>query len=157
MPDRPSQGFTLKDTRRSRFIMLTTYAVGAFVLFAMASLHWAGLTEPRRLAANASLLVGVAVANLLCRRGRVVQAAHVLIWAAFLAVTVVCYATGGFRSPASNIYLTIVAFAGWLLGGMVTLPPCRRLSLPPCRRLACNGWWWPRAPMPGRCAPPWLR
>ena len=34
----------------------------------------------------------------------------------FVAVTLVCYATGGIRSAASNVFLTIVAFSGWLLG-----------------------------------------
>ena len=109
-------GFRLHAARRSQFIMLATYVVGGFALFAIVTLQLKGMTEPRRLVANLVLLAGVGLANLLCRRGRVVLAAHVLVWVGFVAVTLVSYATGGFRSPASNLFLTLVAFAGWLLG-----------------------------------------
>ncbi|HRI17692.1 MAG TPA: histidine kinase dimerization/phospho-acceptor domain-containing protein, partial [Burkholderiaceae bacterium] len=116
MSDSPPPAFALQEARRSQFIMLATYVVGAFSLTTMVALHLAGMTESRRLVANVVLLMGVVVANVLCRRGRVGAASHVLVWIGFAAITIVCYATGGFRSPASNVYLTIVAFAGWLLG-----------------------------------------
>ena len=69
---------------------------GGFAIAAMAALHFSGMTEPRRLAANLVLLAGMIAANLLCRRGRVGAAAQVLVWIGFIAVTLVCYATGGF-------------------------------------------------------------
>jgi signal transduction histidine kinase/CheY-like chemotaxis protein len=116
MPETSSPGFTLQEERRSQFIRLATYVAGGFALAAIVTLELRGLTEPRRLLANIVLLAGMLVANLLCRRARVGAAAHVLVWTGFVAITLICYATGGFRSAASNLYLTLVAFAGWLLG-----------------------------------------
>jgi signal transduction histidine kinase/ActR/RegA family two-component response regulator len=117
MQDKPyPQMFELSDARRSRFIVLSTYMISAFALFTLVTLHLSGMNEPRRLAGNLLLLLGMLAANLLCRSGRVTAAAHVLVWSAFGAVCLVSYATGGFRSAASNVYLTLVAFAGWLLG-----------------------------------------
>ena len=112
----PSRGFTLNEARRSQFIVASTYIVVAVALGIMIALSLAGMTEPRRLAGNVLLVAGMAASNLLCRRGKVDAAAHVMVWTAYVAITLVCYATGGFRSPSSNAYLTIVAFAGWLLG-----------------------------------------
>jgi len=108
--------FALSAARRGRFVMVSTYLIAAFAICITITLHVSGMTEPRRLGGNALLLLGMLTANLLCRNGRLIAGAHVLVWTAFAAVSVVCYASGGFRSPASNVYLTIVAFAGWLLG-----------------------------------------
>ena len=116
MPETSSPGFTLQEARRSQFIRLATYVAGGFALLAIVVLELRGLTEWRRLLANIVLLTGMLVANLLSRRQRVGAAAHVLVWTGFVAITLICYATGGFRSAASNLYLTLVAFAGWLLG-----------------------------------------
>jgi len=116
MPETSSPGFTLQEARRSQFIRLATYVAGGFALTALVVLEALGMTEWRRLLANGVLLVGMLAANVLTRRGRVGVAAQVLVWTGLVAVTLVCYATGGFRSPASNLYLTLVAFAGWLLG-----------------------------------------
>lgn len=116
MPETSSPGFTLQEERRSQFIRLATYVAGGFALVALVTLELRGMTEWRRLLANLVLLTGMLVANLLCRRQRVGAAAHVLVWTGFVAITLICYATGGFRSAASNLYLTLVAFAGWLLG-----------------------------------------
>jgi signal transduction histidine kinase/ActR/RegA family two-component response regulator len=116
MPDSLSTDFALQEARRRQFILLVSYVAGGFAIVTLIVLQRLGMTEPRRLTANVVLLAGLALSNYLCRRGRVHLAAHVLVWVAFVAITLVCYATGGFRSQASNIYLTIVAFAGWLLG-----------------------------------------
>ncbi|MBK9685234.1 MAG: response regulator [Rubrivivax sp.] len=116
MPETSPPGFTLQEERRSQFIRLATWVAGGFALIAIAVLEWRGMTEWRRLVANLGVLAGMVAANLLCRRGRVGAAAQVLVWSGFAAITLVCYATGGFRSAASNLYLTLVAFAGWLLG-----------------------------------------
>jgi hypothetical protein len=116
MPDGQTPGFTLQDARRGQFIILASWVAGGFALSAMLALHAMGLTEPRRLAANALPMAGAAAAMVLSRRGRVGSAAHVLVWIGFLAVTLVRWVTGGFRSPASKLYLTLVAFTGWLLG-----------------------------------------
>ena len=112
----PDRGFTLNEARRSQFIVASTYLVAAVALGIMIALALAGMNEPRRLAGNVLLVAGMAASNLLCRRGKVDAAAHMMVWSAYIAITLVCYATGGFRSPTSNAYLTIVAFAGWLLG-----------------------------------------
>jgi signal transduction histidine kinase/CheY-like chemotaxis protein len=110
------QVFAPGDGRRSAFIMVSTYLIGGFALFTLVTLHLSGMNEARRLAGNLLLLFGMLVANLLCRSGRAVAAAHLVVWSAFAAISLVSYVTGGFRSPATNAYLTIVAFAGWLLG-----------------------------------------
>jgi signal transduction histidine kinase/ActR/RegA family two-component response regulator len=109
-------GRTLGDARRARLIEWTSVSLGAFAIAAMIVLQLAGLTEPRRLAGTLALLGGSTVAWLLCRAGRVTLGGQALVWSSFAAITVVAYATGGYRSPATNGYLTVVAIAGWLLG-----------------------------------------
>ena len=113
---REQEVFELNIQRRSRFIMVASALISAFTVFSMVTLHLAGMTEPRRLLGTVVLLAGTTAGFLFARAGRLTTSANVLVWTAFVAVTVVAYATGGFRSAASNVYLTVVAFAGWLLG-----------------------------------------
>ena len=102
--------------RRARLIEWTSVSLGVFAVAAMIWLHVAGLTEPRRLAGTLALLIGSTAAWLSCRAGRVALGGQMLVWCSLAGITVVAYATGGYRSPATNGYLTVVAVAGWLLG-----------------------------------------
>ncbi len=114
--DSRPDGRMLGDARRARLIEWTSISLGVFAVAAMIALHVAGLTEPRRLAGTLALLIGSAAAWLLCRAGRVALGGQILVWCSLASITVVAYATGGYRSPATNGYLTVVAVAGWLLG-----------------------------------------
>ena len=104
------------DARHARLIEWTSVSLGAFAVAAMIVLQIAGLTEPRRLAGTLALLAGSAAAWFACRAGRVALGGQLLVWCSLAGITVVAYATGGSRSPATNGYLTVVAIAGWLLG-----------------------------------------
>jgi hypothetical protein len=104
------------DARRARLIEWTSISLGVFAAAAMIGLQVAGLTEPRRLAGTLALLIGSTAAWLLCRAGRVALGGQIRVWCSLASITVVAYATGGYRSPATNGYLTVVAIAGWLLG-----------------------------------------
>jgi signal transduction histidine kinase/CheY-like chemotaxis protein len=102
--------------RRARLIEWTSACLGAFAAAAIVVLQLAGLTEWYRLAGDLALLLGCVLAWSLCRAGQTGRAAQVLVWTSLAGISLVAYATGGFRSPAANGFLTLVAFAGWLLG-----------------------------------------
>ena len=104
------------DARRARLIRWTSATLVVFAIAAMIVLQLAGLTEPRRLAGTLALLAGAVAAWLLCRAGRVALGGQMLVWSSMAGITLVAFATGGYRSPATNGYLTVVAIAGWLLG-----------------------------------------
>ncbi|MEO8123514.1 MAG: response regulator [Burkholderiales bacterium] len=104
------------DERRARLIRWTSVWLGAFAVAAMVSLQLVGLTEPHRLAGTLALLLGCVVAWSLCRVGQVARGGQVLVWTSLAGISVVAFASGGYRSPATNGFLTVVAFAGWLLG-----------------------------------------
>ena len=104
------------DARRARLIRWTSVWLGAFAVAAMAGLQFAGLTEPRRFAGTVALLLGCIVAWSLCRAGHVARGGQVLVWTSLACISVVAFVSGGYRSPATNGFLTVVAFAGWLLG-----------------------------------------
>jgi len=104
------------DARRARLIEWTSAWLGAFAVAAIVVLQLAGLTEWYRLAGDLALLLGCVLAWSLCRAGQTGRAAQVLVWTSLAGISLVAYATGGYRSPAANGFLTLVAFAGWLLG-----------------------------------------
>ena len=112
----PVEELAFGDARRARLIRWTSACLGAFAAAAMVAYQLAGLTEWYRLAGDLALLLGCVLAWSLCRAGRIGRAAQVLIWATLVGISVIAYATGGYRSPAANGFLTLVAFAGWLLG-----------------------------------------
>ncbi len=115
-PSMPDEEFAFGGARRARLIRRTSVCLGAFAAAAMVAYQLAGLTEWYRLAGDLALLLGCVLAWSLCRAGRIGRAAQVLIWATLVGISVIAYATGGYRSPAANGFLTLVAFAGWLLG-----------------------------------------